>query len=221
VAPTAEKRCKARAPDDDSRSAHTPLIRPWGRHQTRAFPPASRKISFECLVPVRLAAVCTVERSLHRHQGVSSGGWPMCKTQLAMCMMVVGVSACAPPPTSTETEQTSAVTVTAAMPPGDARAGRQAFLDLRCTACHEVPFESEFPPPVSANLGPPIDARLAGKDVSYLATAIVSPSHQISLDTSPDVRGRLEGILSPMGDFSQAMTVRQFVDVHAFIRSVK
>jgi len=145
----------------------------------------------------------------------------MRKTQLAVCLMAVGVSACAPQPTRTETEQADTVTVTAAMPPGDARAGRQAFLDLRCTACHEVPSEGEFPPPVSANLGPPMDARLAGKDVSYLATSIVSPSHQISLDTSPDVRRRLEGVLSPMGDFSHSMTVRQFVDVHAFIRSVK
>lgn len=147
-------------------------------------------------------------------------GWAM-QTRLVVSLVVIGVSACSPQPTRTETEQTTAVTVTAAMPPGDARMGRQAFLDLRCTACHEVPSEPEFPPPVSANLGPPIDARLGTKDLSYVATAIVSPSHQISLDTSPDLRGRLQGVLSPMGDFSHTMTVRQFVDLYAFVRSVK
>jgi len=141
--------------------------------------------------------------------------------RLVACVMAICVGGCAQQPTRTEVEQAPAVTVAAAMPPGDAGAGRQAFLDLRCTACHEVPSETEFPPPVSANLGPPIDARLAAKDASYLATAIVSPSHQISLDASPALRGHLQGVLSPMGDFSGVMTVRQFVDVYAFVRSVK
>lgn len=112
-------------------------------------------------------------------------------------------------------------TITLTFPAGDAQAGRQAFLDLRCTACHVVPSEKKFPPPVSANPGPPIDARLAGRDVSYLATAIVSPSHTFSLDTPLQVREHLAGVLSPMGDFSQVMTVRQLVDLQAYLRSVK
>jgi hypothetical protein len=111
--------------------------------------------------------------------------------------------------------------MTVTTPAGDARAGRQAFMDLRCTACHAVPSEPDFPAPVSVNPGPAIDARVAGRDVSYLATALVSPSHELSPDTSQDVRAHLEGVLSPMGDFSETMTVRQLVDLHAYIRSVK
>jgi hypothetical protein len=74
---------------------------------------------------------------------------------------------------------------------------------------------------VSANPGPPIDARLAGRDVSYLIASIMTPSHAISVNISEELRTRLEGVLSPMGDFSRAMTVRQLVDLHAYLRSVK
>ena len=72
---------------------------------------------------------------------------------------------------------------------------------------------------MSANPGPPIDARLAGRDVSYLATSIIAPSHQLSLATATGVRENLKGVLSPMGDFSRVMTVRQLVDLHAYLRA--
>jgi hypothetical protein len=107
------------------------------------------------------------------------------------------------------------------LPAGDVTAGRQAFMDLKCTACHTVPSEPDFPAPVSASPGPPIDAQLASRDVSYLLTAIMSPSHAISTNTSAGVRARLEGTLSPMGDFSHVMTVRQLIDLQAYVRSVK
>jgi hypothetical protein len=139
---------------------------------------------------------------------------------LGILVISVGAGSCrqSPGPAQRTTEsQAIALTV----PVGNAQAGRQAFLDLRCTACHVVPFEPEFPPPVSANPGPPIDARVAGRDASYLATSIVSPSHEFSPDTPPDVREHLAGVLSPMGDFSQTMTVRQLVDLHAYLRSAK
>ncbi len=70
--------------------------------------------------------------------------------------------------------------------------------------------------------GPPITARLADRDVSYLAAAIMTPSHEISLNSSEEVlRAQLKGVLSPMGDFSRVMTVRQVIDLHAYVPSVK
>jgi hypothetical protein len=94
-------------------------------------------------------------------------------------------------------------------------------VDLKCTACHAVPSESEFPAPVSANAGPPIDARVGGRDVSFLVTAIATPSHELSASLDEAVRAQLAGVLSPMGDFSHAMTVRQLVDLQAYFRSVR
>ena len=126
------------------------------------------------------------------------------------------VSPSADPKPVTGPQGTSMVTVP--VPAGDPVAGRQAFLDLKCTACHRVPSEPAFPLPVSTNPGPPIEARLAGRDVSYLATSIIAPSHQLSLATATSVREDLQGVLSPMGDFSRVMTVRQLVDLHAYLR---
>jgi hypothetical protein len=105
------------------------------------------------------------------------------------------------------------------LPAGDASAGRQAFIDLRCGACHAVPSEPSFAAPFSASPGPPIDARIGRQSVSYLVTAIMTPAHQLSPRLSEEERRHLTGTLSPMGDFSRVMTVRQLVDLHAYIHS--
>ena len=139
---------------------------------------------------------------------------------ILVAAVAVGAAACNPQPTDTG-ERSETPTVTVTLPPGDVKAGRQAFLDLRCTACHAVPSEPDFPAPVGANPGPPIDAELAGRDVSYLVASIMTPSHAISVNVSDEVKARIEGVLSPMGDFSGAMTVRQLVDLHAYLRTVK
>jgi len=138
-----------------------------------------------------------------------------------LCGAIAIALACGSPSASTKpvTSVGGTPTVTVPLPGGDPAAGRQAFLDLKCTACHRVPSEPAFPLPVSANPGPPIDARLAGRDVSYLATSIIAPSHQLSLATATGVRENLKGVLSPMGDFSRVMTVRQLVDLHAYLRA--
>jgi hypothetical protein len=84
-----------------------------------------------------------------------------------------------------------------------------------------VPSEPAFPAPVSANPGPPIDARLAEADLSYLAASIMTPSHAISVHVSELVQTRLEGELSPMGDYAHSMTVQQLADLHAYIRAMR
>ena len=137
--------------------------------------------------------------------------------------IAISAAACGSPPTSTAaTDAEGASRVSLTLPAGDVSAGRQAFLDLKCTACHVVPSEPGFPPPISTNPGPPINARLAARDVSYLAAAIMTPSHEVSPNSTDKVlREYLTGALSPMGDFSHVMTVRQLVDLHAYLRSVK
>ena len=140
-------------------------------------------------------------------------------SKVAIVLSVIAITAACNQPPSGRDAQSQALTVM--LPVGDAQAGRKAFVDLKCTACHAVPSETEFPAPVSANPGPPIDARVAGRDMSYLATSIVSPSHALSSGIDETVRAQLAGVLSPMGDFSHTMTVRQLADLHAYLRSVK
>jgi hypothetical protein len=145
----------------------------------------------------------------------------MSKVLIIIGVAGIAAAACGPQPASTNAGATGGeMPVAVTLPAGDANAGRQAFLDLKCTACHTVPSETDFPAPVSANPGPPIDARLSTRDLSYVVTAVVSPSHELSPEMDPQVREQLTGVLSPMGDFSHSMTVRQLVDLQAFLRSV-
>ncbi len=100
----------------------------------------------------------------------------------------------------------------------DADAGRQAFLDLRCAACHQVAGETGFPDPISSNPGPDLGA-VAAQPAGLIATSIIAPSHALSVNASGEVTARLEGILSPMGDYSRAMTVRQLLDLIAYLEA--
>lgn len=107
------------------------------------------------------------------------------------------------------------------LPGGNADAGRQVFVDLRCTACHRVEGEPDLAEPVSTSVGPDLGPALAAQPLGNLATAIVAPSHAMSIRTSPDTREQVDGVLSPMGDYSEIMTMRQLLDVLAYLDTVR
>lgn len=112
-------------------------------------------------------------------------------------------------------------TVTLVLPQGEIQGGRTAFLDLKCTACHRVEGETEFPAPFSGSQGPDLDRALKLRSPSELATAIIVPSHSMSVKTSDEIKKRLAGeLLSPMPDISRTMTVRQLVDLVAYLQSL-
>ncbi len=102
------------------------------------------------------------------------------------------------------------------VPIGDAEAGREAFIALSCTSCHAVQGESGLAKPVSSAPVPVLGPEHAKMSPGKLASAIVSPSHTVS----KEVAKKTEGALSPMADFSEAMTVRQLVDLVAYMRSL-
>jgi hypothetical protein len=108
-------------------------------------------------------------------------------------------------------------TVTLTLPAGDPVAGRAAFQALSCTSCHRVSGEKEFPQPVSANPGPTLGAYLGREGIARIASSVFAPSHEIRSTLRP---GR-EDELSPMGDFTEAMTVRQYLDLVAYLGSLK
>jgi hypothetical protein len=104
------------------------------------------------------------------------------------------------------------------LPPGDVGRGRAAFTELRCHACHRVPG-LDFPGPTA---DPAVPVELGGvvpaiKTDGELVTAIINPSHRLT--GGRDNRLVVSGGLSRMGDFTEAMTVRQLVDLVAFLQS--
>jgi hypothetical protein len=146
------------------------------------------------------------------------------------CLAATALSCASPVPAPPQEAQaarpapsqydTKAMTVV--LPHGESHAGRQAFLDLKCSACHRVAGETTFPAPVSETQGPDLDYTLGRRPVSELAAAIIVPSHSMSVKTSDEVKRRLETmLLSPMGDFSRTMTIRQLADLLAYLTSLE
>ncbi len=107
-------------------------------------------------------------------------------------------------------------TVTLKLPKGDPDAGREAFVALSCSACHRVAGEQGIPEPVSASPGPTLGRYHGRQGPTRLAMSIFAPSHEISVT----LRGPRDDDLSPMPDFSEAMTVRQFMDLVAYVSSL-
>lgn len=104
------------------------------------------------------------------------------------------------------------------LPEGDAKAGKEAFERLRCNSCHWVRNRLDLSPPVADKPGPILTPKQADYSIGWLANSIISPSHTIALDS----KGEAEGSeLSRMGNFAETMTVREMIDIVAFIRSLK
>jgi Cytochrome c len=103
--------------------------------------------------------------------------------------------------------------VTLVLPIGNSQSGRKAFLDLRCYTCHAVAGETEMPKPFSANQGPNLNRPIRNQSPGKLATSIISPSHEIT----KEILKRGTGDISPMGDYSEVMTVRQLLDLIAYL----
>lgn len=127
----------------------------------------------------------------------------------AAFLVVAGLVVAAPAPQNESS-------LTLPLPAGDPATGREAFLALSCTSCHAVAGEADFPAPVAHHAGPELAAATAGKSPDEIAASIVAPSHQVT----PEAHAMMEGDLSPMGDFSDAMTVRQLVDMVAYLDSL-
>jgi mono/diheme cytochrome c family protein len=126
----------------------------------------------------------------------------------ALSLLIMGAAACAP------TRKSAAGFH---LPDGDPQRGQQAFVDFRCHTCHRVTGADELPAPLT---DPPVV--LGG--VVYrvftdgeLTNAIVEPSHRLA--PSYPAAAVTSGKLSRMGDQNDQMTVRQLVDLVAFLQS--
>lgn len=117
------------------------------------------------------------------------------------------------------------------LPDGDADAGRVVFEKMQCYHCHQVAGET-FHPPVS---DPPLPFVLGvgpRKSREYLAESILAPSHRFaqpppgvtfgepSSAEPREYEGVREGDLSRMGDYSETLTLRQWIDLTAYLESI-
>lgn len=104
------------------------------------------------------------------------------------------------------------------LPDGDVEAGKAAFLELNCNACHDV-RGLDLPGPVAE---PPVPVALGGS-IDYrptdgkFVTAIINPSHKLASGYPKELIE--SGTGSRMADYSDVMTVRQLVDLVAFLHS--
>lgn len=103
------------------------------------------------------------------------------------------------------------------LPEGDVERGREAFVELKCNACHQV-RGVDLPGPVA---DPPVPAVLGGAAASQptdgkFVTSIINPSHDVGRYPEELVKS---GDQSRMADYSDVMTVRQLVDIVAFLHA--
>jgi len=97
-------------------------------------------------------------------------------------------------------------------------AGKAAFVELKCNACHRVEG-MDFPEPVA---DPPVPVTLGGatpyvKSDGELVTSIINPSHRIARGFPKEAL--MSGDESRMADYSDVMTVRQLIDLVAFLHT--
>jgi mono/diheme cytochrome c family protein len=103
------------------------------------------------------------------------------------------------------------------IPPGDSAEGRKAFVTLECFACHEVKGE-DFPrsSKTARDAGPALTGMGSHHPPEYFAESIVNPNRVIVTGpgyTGPDGR-------SKMPSYAETMTLKQLVDVVAYLTSL-
>lgn len=136
--------------------------------------------------------------------------WTLSGFLFLLCLTVVAEIASAQ--TAADTEK-----ITLTLSKGNAMAGKKAFQNLACTACHLVKGENGFAKPFPGYEAPTLGWNEGKRSASDIAMSILLPSHKIS----EDLQNRIRSNVSPMTDYSDAISVRELTDLVAFLRSIK
>lgn len=99
------------------------------------------------------------------------------------------------------------------LPRGDAAKGRAVFIKYECYSCHEVRGE-EFPEPFE-EAAPELSQMGPAHPIEFFAESIINPNAVV-----PKAYQKSDGT-SPMRDFTDQMTLRELIDVSAYIASLK
>ena len=145
-----------------------------------------------------------------------------------LLLLLVAAAGCAPGPDSE--------IVRLLLPHGDATAGRQAFIELQCSACHTVAGVSGLPAVEATEPGPDLAVSLVGQGRGAVASSLLAPAHvnvqAVELWTDWTAEERIwlgpgaaparetdEREVSRMRDYAAVMTVRQLSDLVTFLRT--
>jgi mono/diheme cytochrome c family protein len=106
------------------------------------------------------------------------------------------------------------------LPDGDVERGKAAFLELKCNICHTV-AGTEMPSP-SKDYAYVRVVVLGGevrqvKTYGALVTSIINPSHSLAPGYPKELITKDNQ--SAMANFNDTMTVRQLIDLVAFLQS--
>ena len=104
------------------------------------------------------------------------------------------------------------------LPDGDIEKGKAAFVELKCHLCHTVAGVELSPPEVV----PPVIVNLGGqvrnvKTYGELVTSIINPSHRLAKGYKKELIS-VDG-KSRMTDYTEVMTIRQMINLVAFLQS--
>lgn len=104
------------------------------------------------------------------------------------------------------------------LPEGDPVAGREVFMMAQCYTCHTIASE-QFPPVKPTERAPAPDLTGIGvlHPVAYIVESILNPS-AVVVDAPgyADANG-----FSNMPDYTDALTVRQLLDLVAYLQSLR
>lgn len=107
------------------------------------------------------------------------------------------------------------------LPAGDAATGKQVFEKMQCYSCHTVRGQRFGDPSQNpGGIGPDLAAAHGRLPAEYLAESIASSSRVLAHGQFRAAYRTADG-RSRMGDYSEIMTVRELVDLVAFLRSLR
>jgi mono/diheme cytochrome c family protein len=138
------------------------------------------------------------------------------KTTIVLMPAIMGLALTACQQQAPQNETVPGAEAKIFLPQGDPVEGRKAFLESRCNTCHGVPGD-DIQRRIEGALGPDLGKTQAAKTRDELATSIIAPSHAFAGDPPEQWKS---GNLSRMGDFSSHMTVRQWIDLVAYVKSL-
>jgi mono/diheme cytochrome c family protein len=107
------------------------------------------------------------------------------------------------------------------LPAGDPAAGRKVFIEAECYKCHEAKGET-LPAMTEGEkgVGPELSQMAGMHPIEFLAESIIDPNAVIDPDAKE--RGYLgEDGKSKMPAYDDVLTIRQVVDLAAYLASLK